>query len=206
MRYIVLLLLPLSVHAQNLQVVYPPVIYFEYWNPGDSTHRGPFLMKLEADLSSPKDNIGKSYVQFSQAIRFWKPKVYLAVQYSGGLGTNYSIANAYSIGVSVPFSGYNLLVLYTYNAFPRPSQDPLVSFYWWKGLHHYKWELSGDINGYTLNKNPHGKWLCFFGEPQLWYNVCKHLSLGARVNLYYNDLALDNCFQWGPTIGLKYKL
>ena len=106
--------------AQNLQLHYDfrhtvdpkhttknfPSLYFEYWRGRDS---GSFLLKMQADLSGDKSNIGQFYMQVSQTFRWWKPKVYLQVQYSGGLGIAepgkypYYITNSFALGGAYPF-------------------------------------------------------------------------------------------------------
>ncbi len=232
-RLLFLLLVPALGHAQNFQfhedfrhTVDPayndrndPTLYFEYFHPADTgrSRLGPCYMKIQCDLLGPKDNMGKSFFQASQSFRVWKPPVYLAVQYSGGLGVtqppqySYTISNAFSVGPSWPFrrwgAWFNLMVTYTYNALPHPSQDVLVSFYWGKALRNYTWEFNGDFEVYTIDKTPQGlpgKWICFFGEPQIWRHLARHLSLGSRLNLFYHVLTFQDHFQAYPTLGVKY--
>jgi hypothetical protein len=48
-------------------------------------------------------------MQVSQAFRFWKPKVYVQLQYNGGLGIaepgsyGYYLTNAFSLGTAYNF-------------------------------------------------------------------------------------------------------
>jgi len=69
---------------------------------------GSFLFKVETDLQGDKNNIGKSFVQVPR-LPFMGAKIFIGVQYSGGLGVtepkqySYYISNALSIGPSVPF-------------------------------------------------------------------------------------------------------
>ena len=37
------------------------------------------------DFAGERNNIGQFYMQVSQAFRFWQPKIFLQLQYSGGL-------------------------------------------------------------------------------------------------------------------------
>jgi len=225
----------IPVFSQNLQFYYDfrhsldpklnprnyPSLYFEYFKGGDS---GSFLIKVQDDFTGQEGNIGRHFIQASKALRFWKPKIFLGLQYSSGLGIaepgNYSyfITNAFSIGVSKPFqwkgAWFNALVYYTYNTYTRPSQDPLVSFYWGKGFLHYKIEFAGDLEIWTLNKNLgdsssarlNGKRFYFFGEPQIWFKLNKQFSLGSKINLYYHVLNMNSTFQIYPTLAIKYKL
>jgi hypothetical protein len=165
--------IPVSLSTQNLQLHYDlrhsldpqfnsknfPTLYFEYFKGDDS---GSFLMKIQSDLIGEKNNIGKFYMQTSKSLKFWEPKIYLQIQYSGGLGIaepgqyGYYITNAFSIGASYPFqlnnAYFNALRCYTYNAFTKPSNDILFSFYWGFGLWNYQCVLSR-INLFKYSSN-----------------------------------------------------
>src|SRR5882757_826819 len=153
--------------AQNLQVHYDlrhstdpahnahnfPTVYFEYFKASPSRDSGSsfikpgsFLFKTQADLLGAKNNIGKFYLQVSQSFRCWKPKVYLSLQYSGGLGVtepkqySYYINNTFSLGAEIPFrwkgAWFSSVLDYKYIPYPKPSHDVLYTFYWWKGFLH----------------------------------------------------------------------
>ena len=199
-----------------------PTIYFEYFHQAKDTS-GAFFMKTEADLEGEGHNIGKFYTQLSQSFRFWEPKIYLQLQYSGGMGITvpgsygYYITNALSIGPVYPFqwkgAWFSTSLLYTYNAFKKPSNDVLYSLYWGKGFWNYKVEFSGDIELYTLNKSLgdaytsklHGKRLALFGEPQLWFKVHNGFSMGSKINMYFHVLTDQNILQIYPTIAARFR-
>ena len=186
MKAQILLLLfftPVFVFSQNLQFHYDirhsvdpkhteknfPTIYFEYFKIQDSGNAfikpGSFLFKMQADLLGEKNNIGKCYLQITQTFRFWQPKFFLHLSYSGGLGVtepkqySYYITNTYAAGVAYPFQwkgAYLSTVLdYKYVPYKKPSFDLLYTFYFYKGLFNYKAELAGDFSVWTENKN-HG--------------------------------------------------
>jgi len=205
-----------------------PTLYFEYFKNQDSGKSfikpGSFLLKTQADFIGEKNNIGKFYIQVSQSFRFWKPKIFLSLQYSGGLGVtepkqySYYLVNTYSAGVSFPFkwgNAYLSSVLdYKYVPYNKPSNDFLYTLYWWKGLWNYKTEFSGDFSIWTENKNHGddltkeltGKRFSFFAEPQFWFNINKAFALGTKINMNYHVLTTDNIFQVYPAIALKCKL
>lgn len=130
-------------------------------------------------------------MQVSQSFRFWKPKIFLSLQYSGGMGItepkqySYYITNTFDAGLDYPFkwgNAYLSSVLdYKLVAFKKPSHDFLYTLYWWKGIWNYTSELSGDFSIWTENinhgdeftKDLHGKRFYFFAEPQYWYNITK---------------------------------
>jgi Domain of unknown function (DUF5020) len=234
-RFLFLLVFPSLLFPQNLQLHYDfrhsldpqknaknfPTIYFEYFKGDDE---GSFLLKIQSDLLGERDNLGKFYMQVSQSFKFWEPKIYLHIEYSGGLGIaepgrfGYYISNAFSIGSAYPFQWENVFfsvsVSYAYNALKTPSHDILSSFYWWRGFWNYKFEFAGDFDLYTLNNNTgevftsnlSGKKISFYGEPQFWFNLNKNFSFGSKVNLYYHVLTNENIFQLYPTLAIKYKL
>ncbi|AYL96270.1 DUF5020 family protein [Mucilaginibacter celer] len=230
--------------AQNLQLHYDlrhtvdpgrnsknfPSLYFEYFKsmkkPGDSAlvKPGAFFLKVQTDLQGADNNIGKSFIQVSQSFKFWKPDVFLSVQYSGGLGVtepkhySYYITNAFSLGPAYGFAWagvyFSTSLSYTYNALEKPSYDFMYSFYWGKGFFNYKLEFKGDFEVYTINRNQgddftrnlRGKRLSFFGEPQLWYNINNTVGVGARLNMFYHVVTTEDVFQNYPTIAVKVKL
>ncbi len=234
--------LPSIIYAQSLQLHYDfrhtlepernprnyAMMNFEYFKTLDSGNLfikpGAFLFKIQSDFNGVNNNIGNLYLQVSHSFRCWKPKIFLHLEYSGGLGIaepgsfGYYLSNGISLGAShlVAWKGgfYNLALSYRYNAFQKPSHDIMFSFYWWKGIWNYKMELSGDIEIWTQNKNHGdpdlmtltGKRIMLFGQPQVWVNLNKKFSLGSKINLYYHVLTDMNILQVYPTAAVKYKI
>ena len=244
MKYLVLFLLNIfsfQLFSQNLQIHYDlrhtidpthnsqnfPTLYFEYFKAQNDTTSfikpGAFFLKVETDMLGDDNNIGKAFIQTSQSFRFWKPKVYLSVQYSGGLGVtdpkqySYYINNTLSIGPSYSFQGlgayFNALVYYSYNMLKKTSNDVMFSFYWGKGFWNYKVEFDGDFELYTLNKNQgddltknlNGKTVSFFGEPQVWFKIHEGFSIGSKEIMYYHVVTSANLFEVYPTLAARFK-
>jgi hypothetical protein len=222
--------------SQNLQLHYDfrhtidpgmnarnyPCFSFEYFKNIDTSGTGSFLMKLQADLNGKNNNIGQVYTQLSQSLRFWKPKIYLSLNFSGGLGVTpeafgYYLAGSYGLGISCPFQwkgawlATSLIVRYT--AFDLPSYDPQLTVYFGRGFFNYKLFTSGSFVFWTQNKDQgieftegqYGKKFAFFGDPQLWFKLKNNLSAGTRINVYYHIYTMKNRVQLYPTIGLKYQ-
>jgi len=205
-----------------------PTLYFEYYKTQDSGKSfikpGSFLLKMQADFLGQKNNMGKFYMQVSQSFRCWKPKLFLNLQYSGGLGIteprqySYYILNTYSIGLSYPFKWHNAYLAsvlnYKHVPYQKPSHDFLYTLYWWQGLFHYKVELSGDFSVWTENKNHGddftgnlgGKRFSFFAEPQFWYKLSDSFSAGTKINMFYHINTVDDVFQFFPTLAIRCKL
>jgi len=239
--FLILVAYTAQLSAQNLQLHYDlrhsidpqhnsrnfPTVYFEYFKTMDSTSSfikpGAFFLKVETDLQGDNDNIGKAFIQTSQTFRFWKPKIFISLQYSGGLGVtdpaqySFYINNSFSVGPSYPFQWkgayFNALLYYSYNVFKKPSSDVMLSFYWGKGFWNYKVEFAGDFELYTLNrdhgddltKGLKGKTVSFFGEPQIWFKIRNNFSMGSKVLLYYHVITPENLFEAYPTIAARIK-
>ncbi|HVW97352.1 MAG TPA: DUF5020 family protein [Mucilaginibacter sp.] len=239
---VILYLLPAVAFTQTLQLHYDlrhtvnpdrnaknfPSVYFEYFKTQTDTESfikpGSFLFKMETDMQGDQNNIGKAYMQITQTFRCWKFPVFIGVQYSGGLGVtepkqySYYISNSFGIGPNYPFQwkgGYfSAAIYYTKNLLKKPSNDLMFSFYWWKGFFNYKLEVAGDIELYTLNKNPGGepnqsltgKTTCFFGEPQFWYNLNRAISFGSKQLLFYHVNTSENIFEIYPTVAIRVKI
>lgn len=234
MKYFFFLLclqVPLLVKSQNLQLhydmrhtTYPklnarnyPALAFEYFKPLDSA-RGSFLAKVQADFNGANGNLGQVFLQLSQTLRFWKPKVQLALTYSGGLGTTPSsfgfyIHNAYGAGVAYPFQWrgafFATQFVLRYNAFAKPSYDPQLTGYVGRGFFNFKlfasasftfWTQNNDIgNGSTRG----GKSFKFFGDPQIWYKIYKDFWVGSRVYVFYHVVNTET--QFYPTLAARYQ-
>ncbi|WP_375418436.1 DUF5020 family protein [uncultured Hymenobacter sp.] len=230
------LLLAHRAQTQNLQLHYDlrrtldparnmanfPSLSFEYFKNVDTLNHGAFLLKMQADLTGRRRNIGQLYAQLSQTLRFWQPKVFLALSYSGGLGVTpdgygYYLASTLGAGFSYPFQWKGAWlaanVLYRYSAFDRPSYDPQVTLYLGRGFFNYKLLVSGSLVGWTENRNQgnsytaglRGKKFAFFGDPQVWLTVRKGFAVGTRLNIFYHLLRADNTVQLYPTLGAKYQ-
>lgn len=201
-----------DLHPKNF-----PSLSFEYFK-GDTA--GSFLFKMQTDLNGEKNYPGQSFLQVSKSLRFWKPKVYLSLNYSGGLGVappsyGYYITNSFAVGAAYPFqwkgAWLSAGVSYRYMAFSKASHDAQFNFYFGKGFWNYRLLVAGSWVAWTENRNQgndftqhlSGKKFAFFGDPQIWFRVWKSVSIGSRINLFYHVLTPDNRLQVYPTLALK---
>jgi len=230
------------VHAQSLQLHYDlrhafnsklnpknyPTLYFEYYRQLDTGKAwikpGAFLLKTQADFAGGQTNIGKYFMQVSQEVRFWRPPVFITLQYSGGLGItepraySYYITNTYEIGASYHFrigSTYlSSILFYKFVPYAKGSHDLLYTMYFFKGLWNYKAELSGDLSIWTENKDHgdeftralSGKRFYFFAEPQFWFKLSPHIAAGTKINCYYHVNFNDDLLEIYPTAAIRLKL
>ena len=71
-----------------------------------------------------------------------------------------------------------------------------------------KGTFSGFIDFWRAETANHHGQLQIISEPQLWYNVNSHLSLGGEVEISNNfiipECETDKTFYVNPTLGVKY--
>jgi hypothetical protein len=163
-------------------------------------------------------------MQISQAFRFWHPRIFLQLQYNGGLGIaepgsyGYYLTNAFSLGVAYPFSWhnkafFNVYSSYQYTAFKNPSHDVIAAFYWLRFLSNYKISFAGNLVAWTENRDhgdpltagKRGKKISLFGDPQLFVRLFKGVSVGSKASLYYHLISEDDRVQVYPTIAVRYQ-
>jgi hypothetical protein len=218
------LLISLTINAQELQLNYDfrysidpdlnkrnfPTLFFKYFK-SDTAGRGSTLIQIQSMLNGRQANIGETFVQISQSLRFWKPEVFLALNYSGGLGTTddsygFHIENSYGIGVSKNFI-YPRIWISTgllYRADHRfRGNNAQLNLFIGGGLFNFKLMYSGSLVFLTRDTVVGRKKVSFFGDPQLWYGIGHNYAVGTRINVYYHLLKEDNSVQIYPSLGIK---
>ncbi|MFN8207283.1 MAG: DUF5020 family protein [Bacteroidales bacterium] len=197
-----------------------PWIDFKYFKQIDTLNTGSFLLEAQSFLNGKKNNMGQTFIQMSQSLKFWKPDIYLNVYYSGGLGVTpdsygYYVSNAYALGGSYLLKfekiWFNLSLLYRYSAYEKPSHDPQINFYLGGGFFKYRVMYSSTLvlwtnnkdDGLISNQGKTGKKVLFFADPQVWFRIGKGFSLGARGSLSYHIMDDKNRVVLYPALGLK---
>lgn len=188
----------------------------------ESFSYGSLLLKVDADLSGRDGNLGKLYAQLSHDLKFWKPPVFLHLEYSGGLGfvgeseIAYHITDTYSIGAAYPFrllGGWaSTFLAYRLTSFDRPSYDPIYSFWWGKDLGR-RVSVTAYFVLWTINRNHGDEWtaglrgkkLSGLGEPQVWLNLNRLFAVGSEVRLYYQVFDYPERLRVYPTLAVKYQ-
>lgn len=222
--------------SQNLQLHYDfrhtidpnvnqrnyPTFSFEYFKNIDTVGTGSFLFKVQVDLNGQHNNVGQVFTQLSQSLRFWKPKVYLSLNYSGGLGITptsfgFYLTNSFSVGIAYPFqwkgAWFATNLLFRCTTFAKPSYDPQFTFYFGRGFFDYKLFVAGSFVFWSENRNQgndftqdlSGKKAAFFGDPQVWIKIKNRLSVGSRINVYYHLITQDDHIQIYPTVGTRFQ-
>jgi len=179
---------------------------------------GSWYYFVDVDLSSHFTE--NAYTEISREIKLGKESPFAAhVEYDGGLSRNGSFQQAALAGAA--WNGHNedfsktYSVQLLYKQFFK-SYDNTHSYasaqltgVWGLSFLNKQLTFSGFIDFWRGEKsNGHGC-LVVLTEPQLWYNVNEHLSLGGEVemsnNFVYNtDPTSSKTFFINPTLAVKW--
>jgi len=103
-------------------------------------------------------------------------------------------------------------VAYKLNAFQHVSNDAQWTVTWNATLVDGKLSLGGFMDVWTEDKafteggDASGKKVVLLSEPQIWYNLSPHFSLGSEIELSYNfvNKFTESKFYAIPTIATKW--
>ncbi len=159
-----------------------------------------------------------AYLEIARCLKFWNGPLSLHVEYNGGLGTfnalstefAFPINNAYLIGLDYGLNNadfsktLNIKALYKHIAGKQESAQ--LTAVW--GLHFLNRKLSftgfADLwledNTFANNNTTS---TVFITEPQLWYNVGEHLSVGTEVEIATNFAGVEGV-KVCPTLAAKW--
>lgn len=173
----------------------------------------------------------ETYFEIARCLKFWKAPFSAHIEYNGGLGggNNGSLpADSYSYPINSAWLGgveygwhdktftkfLNLQLLYKYIQDKNPVSFQVTGV-WNLHLLKNKVTLSGfadfwrednvntdDAHGNSLLVAKESKFT-FISEPQFWYNVTGHLSLGGEVELSNNFAGVEG-FKVCPTLAAKW--
>lgn len=172
---------------------------------------------IDMDFNQSKGNIGLAYLELKRDFRFGHFPLMAHIEFNGGVSrgrndSGFSIPNAYMAGVAYkPFSNLNITtyLLYKYNAFKKSSNDIQLSCMWTSTFLKGKITLSGFVDVWTENKDrvnaTGGKKIILLTEPQIWFNLSRHFSIGSEIEISNNFYAqYKNKVYVCPTIALKW--
>jgi hypothetical protein len=101
----------------------------------------------------------------------------------------------------------NAMALYKYI---RGSEAPDFQWtiVWFYPLFGNKFSLSGYADLWTqadFINNPEKKIFIFYSEPQIWYNINRHLSIGSEFKISKNFIIGSKRVEVFPTLGVKWE-
>lgn len=172
---------------------------------------------IDMDFNQSKGNIGLAYLELKRDFTFGHFPLMAHIEFNGGISrgqndSGFSIPNAYMAGLAYkPFSNLNITtcVLYKYNTFKKSSNDIQLSGMWAHTFLKGKITLSGFVDVWTENKDraygKGGKKVILLTEPQIWFNLNRHFSVGSEIEISNNFYAhYKNKLYVCPTIALKW--
>lgn len=181
---------------------------------------GSTFFFVDVDYNQSKQNIGLAYWEIARDFKIGSLPIMPHIEYNGGIindkGYGMSIPNAYLVGLSYPFSignnaHFSTCLSYKYNSFVKVSHDAQITGTWGINMFDNKLTLSGFLDVWTENNDrdglgtTSGKKVILLTEPQVWYNVNEHLSLGSEVeisNKFYGIYS-DRLYAF-PTVAAKW--
>jgi hypothetical protein len=188
---------------------------------------GSWYYFVDVDLSNHFTE--SAYTEISREFNLGKQSPFAAhIEYDGGLSRTASFQQAALLGAA--YNGHNadfsktwsVQLLYkqffkSYSKEERFQGDPGTHSFasaqltgvWGLNFFNRKLTFSGFIDFWRGEKADGHGCLVVLTEPQLWYNVNKHLSLGGEVeisdNFIYNvDPNSSKTFFVNPTLGVKW--
>ncbi len=167
--------------------------------------------------------VSMAYWEIARVFKTKKMPVGLHLEYDGGFG-QYKVANtnfAYQINDALlggldyfihdkDFTkGLTVKLMYKYIRGKHDFSYQATAV-WFMHFFNRKLTFTGfadfwreDSFDFDMDGEPDSKFV-FLSEPQLWFNINHHLSVGGEVELSYYFAGMEK-FQAMPTLGLKYK-
>lgn len=230
-----LLLCPLSFCvAQNIQVHYD---FARNLYPDEEAAREKVTITLEqfvadkwgswfyfVDIGLSRKETKGAYAEISREFKLGKTSPFaLHVEYDGGLGSRLAGSTSSSFQqaglAGVAYNGHTddfsktWSVQLLYKSFFKDAnansayQSAQLTGVWGMNFANNKCRFSGFIDFWRGEKpNGHGQ-LVILSEPQFWYNVTEHFSVGSEVEISNNfiyNLYSDKTFFINPTLALKW--
>jgi len=184
---------------------------------------GNTFLFVDMNFGGPNHHPSLAYMEIARCLKFWNGPLSAHIEYNGGLlsvGSTYlPINNAYLAGVDYgwhdkAFTKFlNLKVLYK-NIQGKNSNSFQLTGVW--NLNYFKNKLT--VSGFADfwredNVNftnasgdamtPTNTKYVFITEPQFWYNVTPHLSLGSEIEVATNFGTVDG-LKICPTLAAKW--
>lgn len=160
----------------------------------------------------------EAYWEIARELKKWNGPISIHVEYNGGLGTGFSINNAYLLGGTYSWNAADFTKGVSFSAMYKHIQkndEPhnfQLTTVWYLHLLNNKVSFTGFADFWKENHTVSNDGFVadfqevnyvFLTEPQLWYNFNQKFSLGTEVELSYNFGTMPG-FNVFPTMGAKW--
>lgn len=230
------LLLPIAAFGQNFQVHYD---FGRQLYSSEEDDRPKLTLTYETfkadglgswyyfvDVDVRNDGVSAAYTEVSREFRLGSKSPFAAhIEFDGGLNLKGSYQNALLIGPaynghSSDFSKtWSLQLMYrqTLNGGTNKALAGVqLTGVWGLTFGQGKWTFSGFADLWTGyipewdDAKAQKKGLVLLTEPQIWYNICKTVSIGSEWeisnNFIYRTSDSKKSFYVNPTLALKFSL
>lgn len=171
-----------------------------------------FFVDFDFDGGSEK-NTSTAYLELARCFSIKQSAWSLQVEFNAGLSAQGSVSipinNCYLLGLDRAWfwkknnTALNMKALYKYIAGKQHSAQ--LTAVWETHFLENKLSFTGFADYWLEHAKFSGKdrYTVFVSEPQLWWNVNEHFSLGGEIELTFN---FGDCegFAARPTLGLKW--
>lgn len=221
--FLLLLLLPVLVKAQNIQLHYDMgedrnylTSTVEMFKP-DTWGNTFFFIDMDYNVGEVK-GVSLAYFEIARVLKLGKSPFGLHAEFNGGFGQfkntlfneAYTINNAWLAGLdyswnSADFSkGISFKVLYK-NIRHKDNASFQLTGVWYANFLKNKVTFSGFADFWKEDNTfgPETTHFVFLSEPQLWFNATKNLSLGSEVEFSSNFAGMKG-FHVMPTLAGKW--
>ncbi len=220
--FLIFLFSAVRLYSQNLQIHYDfgedrkyITTTLEMFKPDEY---GSFFFFVDMDYNYPGNkSMSLGYWEIARYIKsFFNKDLGLTIQYNDGIMaikdtngsmTAYPLGQAWLFGITYPLKlGFITLnsELLSRQARGSAAPDIQITFVWFKPLFNEKINFTGYFDYWTQDNMTGNKMNVFQTEPQLWYILNKHLSVGGEVEISKNFLPYKG-WKFMPTLGIKWE-
>lgn len=230
---IMMLVISMTASAQNFQVHYDFGKGRKYITTTFEMYKddqwGNTYYFIDMDYNSGKGNDPSlAYMELARCFTLGKSPLSFQIEYDGGLffvpnengNSAFAINNAFLTGLNYGWISHdtkkslNFQVLYKYISGKNPVSFQLTGVW---NLNFFKDKLTlcgfadfwreDNINQYNANNEllnlPTKTKFVFASEPQIWYNITPHLSIGSETEFGVNFGSVDG-LKLCPTVATKW--
>ena len=166
-----------------------------------------FFIDMNYKVSDSLYGVNTAYWEIYRALRFWEPPVAIHVEYNGGFGMfeaqpfngAYEIKNAWLFGGEYTWANQDFSKLFTlqimYKHIVREHYPSFqITGVWVLHFFDKRFTASGFLDFWREKKdydNGHHTDFVLLSQPQFWYNIGKHFSVGTEIDLENNFIIED---------------
>ncbi|MEI7810959.1 MAG: DUF5020 family protein [Ignavibacteria bacterium] len=127
--------------------------------------------------------------------------------YNKNINMDFPLGHIWLFGASYPINlGFVTLdtdLLYRADYLSESISNIQLTTTWFVSFFCEKWQFDGFMDIWSVKQSGENKFV-LLTEPQLWYNVDNHLSIGSEIEISNNFVPMKKEFQINPTLAVKW--